>query len=405
MKAAQVSNARQFTRARFLQARITVFVCAAALCVQHAAAQTVPGVTDKEVHVGGVMALAGPVRFVTEPMEKVIKSVFNDVNARGGVHGRQIKWVLEDDAYQPARTLAGVRKLVERDGVFAIVGLVGAPTTAAALPYTSQANVPVISINGMPDPTPKYGFGLQASYSDLMYHLTRHLVSTAGVKRLGYIYQNDDLGEFGRRGISRALKELRAEQVLVADVGYERGSTEYTTQVLRLRDARAEAVIAMGTVSSVATAIKQAASIGYKPTWGTYAIGASATMQTLVGDLVEGLTFGMETEAESSSSPNLQKAGKLLQQNFPGTRLDYNAMLGYAVAELTVKALEAAGRDVTREKFVRAIESMQKYQGAVMAVSFSATKHTGADSVRIYQWKNGKVTPVSEAHSIDGTSR
>jgi hypothetical protein len=68
-----------------------------------------------------------------------------------------------------------------------------------------------------------------------------------------------------------------------------------------------------------------------------------------------------------------------------------------------VKALEAAGRDVTRDKFVRAINSFGRYQGDVMAVSFSATKHTGADSIRIYQWKNGKVTAVSDAQPIEGT--
>ena len=401
MNVARITKTYHSMRAHFSRARGVALVGAALLCAQPAAAQNVPGVTDKEVHLGGVMALAGPVRFVTEPMDRAMRSVFNDVNSRGGVHGRQIKWVLEDDAYQPARTLAGVKKLVERDGVFAIVGLVGAPTTAAVLPYISQVNVPLIGINGMPDPVPKYGFGLQASYSDLMYRLTRYLVSTVGVKKLGYIFQNDDLGEFGRRGISRALKALRAEQVLVADVGYERGSTEYTTQVLRLRDAGAEAVIAVGTLGSVATGIKQAASIGYKPTWGTFGIGSTATMQTLLGDLVEGLTFAMETEAETSPSPSVQKAAKLLHQNFPGTRLDFNAMMGYSVAELAVKALEAAGRDVTRDKFVQAIESFRKYQGDVMAVSFSTSKHTGADSVRIYQWKNGKMTPVSDAQPID----
>jgi branched-chain amino acid transport system substrate-binding protein len=375
-------------------------VAALLLSVGSASGQSVPGVSDTEIRLGGVMALSGPVRFVTEPMEKAIKAYFNDVNSRGGVHQRKIVWSIEDDAYQPARTLAGARKLAERDGVFAIIGLVGAPTTAAVLPYIEQAKIPIVSINGMPDPAPKYGFGLQASYADLMYQLTRHLVAKAGMKKLGYLYQNDDLGEIGRRGITRALKELNAESALIVSVGYERGSTDYTTQVLRLRDAGAETVVAMGTVGSVAASIKQAGAIGYKPTWATYAIGASATMQKLVGDQVDGMFFGMETEVETSTGAGLAKANAIVQKDYPGTTLDYNSMLGYAVAELTVKILEAAGRDVTREKFVQAAEAIGRYQGDTMLVSLSATKHTGADSIAVYQWKGGKVVMVSEPQTI-----
>ncbi len=387
-----------------LTRRAAVLAAAAtmALGIGAASAQT-PGVTDKEIRLGGVWALSGPVRFVTEPMEKAMKSYFKDVNARGGIHGRQIVWTVEDDAYQPARTLAGAKKLVERDQVFAIVGVVGAPTTAALLPYIAQAKVPVVSINGMPPQASRYGFGLQASYSDLMYHLTRYIVGKAQVKKVGYLFQNDDLGEFGRTGMERALKELGAEKLLVASVGYERGATDYTAQVLRLRDAGAEAVIAMGTVGSVAAAIKQAGAIGYKPIWGTYAIGASATMQKLVGDQIEGLTFAMETEIDTAATPGLMKANALVAKDNPDLKLDYNAMLGYAVAELAVKALQAAGRDLTRDKFVSAAESLGKYQGDVMSVSITPDKHTGADSVRVYRWKDGKTMPASEPESIAPT--
>lgn len=368
-------------------------------------AQATPGVTDGEVRLGGVWALSGPVRFVTEPMEKAIKSVFKDVNDKGGIHGRKIVWTIEDDAYQPARTLAGAKKLVERDQVFALVGIVGAPTTAAVLPYIAQAKVPAVAINGMPPQASRYGFGLQASYADLMYHLTRHLVSKANVKKLGYFFQNDDLGEFGRAGIVRALKELKAEGVLVADAGYERGATDYTTQVLRLRDAGAEAVIAMGTVGSVAAAIKQASAVGYRPTWGTYAIGSSATMQKLVGDQIEGLTFAMETESENSDSPGVRKALQLVRKEFPDLSLDYNAMIGYALAEFTVRALQKAGRDLTRESFIAAAESLGRYDGDVMSVSMSPTKHTGAESFRIFQWKGGKIVPQTDAQPIGGATR
>ncbi len=365
-----------------------------------AGAQTAPGITAKEVHLGGVMALSGPVRFVSEPMEKAMRAVFNDVNARGGIHGRQIKWSVEDDAYQPARTITGVKKFIERDGAFAVVGLLGAPTTSAALPYSTQAKVPVVSINGMPSPPPPYGFGIQASYADLMYQLTKHLVTAGGVKKLGFFFQNDDLGEFGRVGMARALKELGAEKLLIADVGFERGAVEYTTQVLRLRDSGAEAVIAMGSVPTVAAAIKQAAAVSYRPMWATYAIGGSAAMHQLVGDLVDGITFAMETDIETSTAPGIVKAKAIVEKSYPGLRLDYNAMLAYSAAEFVVKVIEAAGPDLTREKFVRAAEALGAYQGDVMALSFSPAKHTGAASIGIYRWKGGSFAAVAERQAI-----
>ena len=167
-------------------------------------------------------------------------------------------------------------------------------------------------------------------------------------------------------------------------------------EILRLRDAGAEAVISMGTVASTATAIKQSAAAGYRPTWGTYAVGASSSMQKLIGDLVDGMVFTMETESAQSDSPGVTKATRLVKTYFSNAQLDYNMMLGYAIAELAVKALDASGRDLTRENFVRAIEAMGKYQGDVMPVSLSATKHTGAEDIRVFQWKSGKPIPVSD---------
>jgi branched-chain amino acid transport system substrate-binding protein len=355
-----------------------------------------PGISDTEIKLGGVWALSGPVRFVTEPMEQAVNAIFNDVNARGGINGRKIKWNIEDDGYQPARTLAGAKKLVERDQVFAIVGQVGAPTAAAILPFATQSRVPLLIIGAVPEPPPKYVFGMQASYADLMYHLTRHMLVTAGVKKLGYLYQNDDLGEIGRQGMVRALTELKAENLLVADIGYERGNNDFGTQVLRLKDSSAEAVISMGTVASTAMAIKQAAAAGYRPTWGTYAVGGTNAIQELAGNLTDGMMFTMETESSAAGNAGVTKASQLVQQYYPNAKIDYNMMLGYALADLAVRGLTTAGRDLTRDKFVQVLESLGRYQSDTMPTSISSSKHTGADAVRVFQWNAGRPTAVSD---------
>ena len=370
-------------------------MAALAMGAAEATAQDVPGVTENEIRLGAVWATSGPVRFVTEGIEQAVIAFYNEVNEKGGIHGRMINFTVDDDAYQPARTLAGVKKLIERDGVFAITGQLGAPGAAAIIPYVSQTGTPLLIIGAVPEPQPDNVFGFQASYSDHIYHLTRHILAENPKVKLGYLYQNDDLGEIGRNGLELALEEANAKAQLVADVGFERGSTDYATQVLRLRDAGVETVIVMGTVASTATAIKQAASSGYEPTWATYSTGGSA-LKNLVGDLVEGAYFTMEAENDTSDSAGMQKARETVRKHLPDAKFDSNTMLGYALAEVAVKALEAAGPDLTQEKFLAAIAGMGEMESDVMPLSFSPEKHTGAHAITVFQWKGGEAVAVSD---------
>ncbi len=390
-------EARTMQESHFMRRWLAGAGLAAALAMgaTGAVAQDVPGVTEDEIRLGAIWATSGPVRFVTEGMEQAVTAIYNEVNEKGGIHGRKINFTVEDDGYQPARTLAGAKKLIEREGVFAITGQVGAPTGAAIIPYVSQAKTPMLIIGAVPEPQPANIFGIQASYQDHIYHLTRHILTEDPDVKLGYLYQNDDLGEVGREGLERALQKTNSEALLVADIGFERGSTDYATQVLRLRDAGAEAVIVMGTVGSTATAIKQAAASDYKPVWATYSSGGSA-LKNLVGDLVEGAYFTMETVSDTSDSAGMQKARETVKKHFPDAKIDSNMMLGYALAEVAVKALESAGPELTQEKFIAAIADMGEFQSDVMPLSFSPNKHTGAHAITVYQWQDGKAVPVSD---------
>ncbi len=366
-------------------------------------AQTTTGVTDKEILIGGVFALSGQFRLVTEPYERGLRSVINATNDAGGIHGRKLRWIVEDDGYQPARALAGTKKLVERDGVFAIIGQVGTPNIAAMLPYTEPVKIPIVTINPLPPPTPKYAFNIMASFSDLAYHLTKHLLTKGGVKKLGYFYQNDALGEVGRVGLNKALTELNAK--LAADIGYERGATDLNTQVLRLRDAGVEAVVIIATGPAVATAVKQGNTMNYRPTWATLGVIGTDIVYKLLGEQIEGLMFASELESQFADSPGMRGALATVRKYFPDSFADYNMLIGYANGILAVKALEMAGRDLTREKFVKTIEDMGSFDAGVLRLSFSPTKHSGADAAKIYQWKNGKPVALSDWLPIEADRR
>lgn len=358
-------------------------------------AQAAPGITDKEIKLGGVFAVSGPVRLVTEPYEQAIRAYFNRVNEQGGIHGRKINWLVEDDAYQPARTLAGAKKLIERDGVFLLFGAMGTPTTLAVAPYADQAKVPLFTVNASPEPPRKYTFGLMANYSDVMYYVARQLSKEMGFKKIGYLYQNDDLGEVGRVGIERSFKELGVS--FAADIGYERGTTDFSTHVLKLRDAGVDAVISMGVAPATATAVKQAAGANYKPTWATFSVGSSAPMVKLLGPAIDGMIFGSEIETQYSDSASAKDLTALMKQYYPQTALDWGAMVGYVHAKVIVALLDAAGASPTRENVVAALEDSRNIEAGLMApVSYGPSKRTGANGIRVYQWKADKPVALTE---------
>jgi branched-chain amino acid transport system substrate-binding protein len=371
---------------------VTVLAIGLAFFASQALAQATPGVSDSEIVIGVPIALTGPVRFVTEPYEQGVRTVFEAVNEKGGIHGRKIRWQVEDDAYQPSKSLAIAKKLIEQDKVFGIFGCFGTPTCGAVMPYAEQQKIPFFLYTAAPNPTPKHTFGLQSEYVDFSYHVARHLIRDEHKTKIAYFYQNDDLGEAGRIGLDRALKEVGLS--LLGDVGYERGTTDFTTHVLKLRDSHAEAIVAMGTAPAIATAIKQSAETGFKSIWATYTIGESAIMQKLLGDKIDGLVYASDTESVFSDSPGVRAAVDAVKKRYPNSNVETLTLQGYAHAQLLVNALEKAGKDLTRDRLIATVEGTKAFDSGPMQMSFSAKKHTAASAMRVYQWQGGHPVAV-----------
>lgn len=359
-----------------------------------ASAQDTPGVTSDTITLGGVLPLSGPVRLVGEPYQRGLQICFDAVTASGGVHGRAIKWLVEDDAYQPARSLAGAKRLVERDNVFMLVGQIGTPTTNAIVPYVEQAKVPFLSVVATKDKN-RYTYGFMADYGSQIYEVVRYLAAEKGAKRFGFFYQNDDLGAAGRVGLERALEELGLP--LAADVGYERGTTDFSTHILSLRDADVDAVISMSIAPSTATAIKQASAVNYTALWGTFSIAGGAAMQEMLGSSIDGIVFASEVMSQSSEEPVVQEVRALLQKSYPDAVLEWGVMIGCAQARLVARALEKAGPDITRESVVAALESPEGFDLEIMApVSYGPEKRNAANAVAVFEWRDGKNVQVTD---------
>lgn len=406
-----MTHSLPFSRARWLSHNLAAFAAAALLT--HAPAshgQATPGVSATSVKIGGVFPLTGPARLFTEPYERGAKIAFAAVNAEGGVNGRKIDWIIEDDGYQPARTLAGAKKLVERDNVFVLFGNIITPTTKVVMPYAEKEKVPYFTGAPSPVPVSRYTFGLMADYDHVMYQVTKYMIQKTGVKKIGYLYQNDELGAFGRQGVDRALKELGVP--LTADVGYERATSDFSTHVLKLRDAGVDGLISMGVAPSTAKAMQQAAGINFKPTWGTFSAGGTGSLQKVLGAppsdgsayIANGMIYGSEIDSQSSGSVAVKKVQAVLDKEFPGSMADWETMLGYSHGRLMIEALKAAGPNPTREGLINAIEGKGiDTEGAMAPLTYSTTKRTGASAIAVFQWKNGKAQRVTDWLAIDAS--
>ena len=386
-------------RRQFLQTGIAASALLAMPSI--ARAQGAPGIADDEILLGGVMPITGPVRLASLPYEQGIRTFFDLTNEKGGINGRKIAWTIEDDAYQPSRAVAGAKKLIERDEVFMIFGQHGTATGFSIAPYLDQVQVPMIMTTAGPDPLRKYTFGGLSSYSSLVHRLTEHMVKRPEFKKIGFLYQNDDVGAVSRIGLNKALKEAGVE--LSADVGFERGTQEFSTQILALRDAGVDTVIVMSTGPIFASCVKTGNGIGFTPTWATYSVASQSAVQELLGASIDGIYYASELDSPFSEEKAVVEFRDQLAKYQPEAKADWGSMLGYAHARLLVSILEGLGDDLTRDGVVQALEAAQAVEVGTMApMGFSAENHNGAKSVRIFKYEG--VKPAVQSDWLDVAS-
>ncbi|MCZ6632076.1 MAG: ABC transporter substrate-binding protein, partial [bacterium] len=173
------------------------FLSLAVLLMAATPASSDPGVTDTSVKVGMIADLTGPIAFVGQEATAGARIYLQHINEQGGVHGRKIELIVEDDGYQPPRTIAAFRKLVDRDRIFCFVGNIGSPTTVATFPFVKRERIPLIlPLSGatpMTTPPKRYVFGWDPSYAMHSWIIVKYIreIQKAPSARLAILYQDD----------------------------------------------------------------------------------------------------------------------------------------------------------------------------------------------------------------------
>ena len=353
--------------------RLATSICAAvamtaAITAIGAQAADVAGVSDTEIKVGTFGPLTGPVYIYGKLSMNGVEVYFNKLNEKGGLHGRKLVLVREDDLCKPEGAIAAVKKLIYEHKVFAILGGACSNSTLAARPDIEKAGVPfhvfAAVADGIVDPPAANIYTTQLTASiesraQIQWALDR------GAKKLAIVAQHDAWGRARYEPMLRDFKR-RGLQV-VADEEVTVDQNDGTVQALRLKNSGADAVMLVGYPKAAAVVIRNSIKIGYKPIWiGQTAIQDLPALQGLIG--ITGALADFVTITTVPGHPDNEQYAewrKRLKDTFANDELSVFNLMGIAAAEVFAKVVDAAGKDLTREKFLAAYNTIDNFKSSI----------------------------------------
>ena len=329
---------------------------------------------------GQSAAFSGPAAQLGEQFKRGALLHFERINSKGGVNGRTIELKSLDDGYEPDRCKANTEQLI-KEGVFALFGYIGTPTSLAALPLASAARTPFIApftgAQALRDPFNRYAFHVRASYYDETAEIVRQATSM-GIKRIAVFHQNDSYGKAGLDGVLRALKPLNLEPAGLGTV--ERNTVDVDAAVKAILAAKPEAIVQISAYKACAAFIRAARKAGFGGTFYNVSfVGTKALADELVAD-ARGVVISQVmpypyTPASLLASDYLAAGKAAAGDKFEP---NYSSMEGFVAARTLVEALKKINGAPTSDSLIAALESLRELNLGGFYVDFSPNKHTGS---------------------------
>ncbi|BBK36507.1 branched-chain amino acid-binding protein [Allostella sp. ATCC 35155] len=340
----------------------------------------VPGVTADTIKIGTFGALTGPGYLYGKLPMNGIEVVFDEINAAGGIHGRKLQLVREDDRCDPASAIGAVKKLIHQEQVFAMIGGGCSNATFAARETIDEAKVPLIVMasvhDGITTPTPPTIFST-ATTSGIESAAQLQYAIDQGAKRIAIVSMRDSWGRARYNPLVEAFKTKNIKPV--ADEELSPDANDATAQVLRLKMTNADAVIMLLYPKPAAVFMRDAQKLGFKPlAIGQTGIADPAAFEEQVGS--PGATAKFRTISMvryTPQDPAVDKWRKAIETKFPGDRLSVFNLFGIGSAQVMVEVLRRAGPELTREKLVAALNGLKDFQTDVYPgpITCSETDH------------------------------
>ena len=355
------------------------------------------GVSEDRVLFGQSAAFTGPAQELGTDLRLGIEAAFGEANERGGVHGRRLELRSLDDAYEPEGALANTRRLIE-EGVFALIGAVGTPTSVVAVPIAAEAGVPYVApftgAGFLREPRWDNVINLRASYGQEAEAMVAHLIADRSIERIGVMYQDDSFGRAGYEGVIDALAKRDMESV--ATGVYPRNTTAVKTGLLDLRAGDPEAVILVGAYEPVAALIAWARHTGFDPIFFTISFVGSYALARELGEYGPGVYVTQVVPFPTGGQPPVVPTfARALQALAPATTPGFVSLEGYLAGRLALVALDGCGRELDRACFLRVLREAARVDLDGFELRYSATDNRGSSAVYLTMiGSNGQYRPV-----------
>jgi branched-chain amino acid transport system substrate-binding protein len=390
-------------------AKLTIAILATMGVASAQAQQKTPGVSDSEIKIGQFVPLSGPLSFFSS-WAKTQDAYFQMLNEKGGVNGRKIILISRDDQGLPPKTVEQVRRLVEQDEVLAIFSGVGTAQNFAVRAYLNQRKVPQLFVaSGAPQwATESAKFPWSIAFSPNAHIegsiFGRNIRKQNANARIAVLYENNDFGRDLLTGLKRGLGP-EADKMIVASATYEPTDATVDSQVITLRESKADTLVIFAIPKSAAQAIRKAYDIGWQPQ--RYVASISANAINILGPdaakmgegLITGSPYKSVTDDRWKGDADFEEWSAVMKKYYPdGDARDPLNAQAYVVAQALAQVLKQAGSDLTRENVMKQALNLRDLRLPLMApgvvVNTGPNDYSPIEQMQMMQF-NGKIWAVA----------
>lgn len=361
------------------------------------------GAAGDTITFGQSCALEGPAKELGRGMRLGITVAFEEANAAGGVGGRRLQLVSYDDGYEPEKAIANTRRLIGEDGVFALIGEVGTPTSKAAVPVAMEADVPFIApftgAQFLREPFERRIVNVRASYFQETETLVDRFTRDLGYDRIAVFYQDDSYGRAGLEGVRRALAKRGLQ--IVSEGTYQRNTTNVKRGLLDIRRGEPQAVIMIGAYAPCAEFIRTAKKVRLGARYANVSFVGTDALAGELGADGEGVIVSQVVPfPQDRSVPVVAAYHDALARFGGGAKPGFVSLEGYMAGRLVVEALGRVSGEPTREALLDAIYRGGAFDLGGVRLEYGPGDSQGMDEVFLTELDGtGGVRPVARLQS------
>ena len=367
----------------------------AALSLGCGIASAQQGISKDEILIGTIQDLSGPLAGYGKQARAGMQMAIEEINELGGIHGRKIKLLVEDAAYDPKKAILATQKLVNQDKIFMMVGHIGTAQNEAAMPVQFAKEIinffPLTAARSMYEPFHRLKFSSLSTYFEQIHSSLPKLIRQKNVTKVCSIYQDDDFGQEVLQGTEEALKAVKL--TLTDKSSFKRGATDFSSQVAKMQASGCELVVLGTIIRETIGTIGTARKMGYNPVF----LGSSAAYTDIIpklgGKAMEGFYATMTAQipyVDDASQPVRRWATKYKTQfNEDPSSI---SVFGYSTINVFASAMREAGSRPNTSKFIRAMEitNVPADMFGAPTLKFTGTRRLGSDESRLSQIQDGR---------------